>query len=100
MSNYIIANGELYHAGVKGMRWGVRRWQNEDGSLTPAGKARYQGEADKVSAKARAKVDKIKTDAENKAIVDRAKAMAKAEKIASKNERALERKELVAVKKV
>jgi hypothetical protein len=40
--NYIIINGELYHAGVKGMKWGVRRWQNEDGSLTPAGKARYK----------------------------------------------------------
>lgn len=31
---------ELYHHGVKGMRWGVRRWQNKDGSLTSAGKAR------------------------------------------------------------
>ena len=27
--------------GVKGMKWGVRRYQNEDGSLTPAGKKRY-----------------------------------------------------------
>lgn len=31
---------ELYHHGVKGMRWGVRRYQNKDGSLTPAGKKR------------------------------------------------------------
>lgn len=31
---------ELYHHGIKGMRWGVRRYQNEDGSLTPAGKRR------------------------------------------------------------
>ena len=31
----------LAHAGVKGMRWGVRRYQNKDGSLTPAGKKRY-----------------------------------------------------------
>lgn len=29
---------ELYHHGVKGQRWGVRRYQNKDGSLTPAGK--------------------------------------------------------------
>ena len=32
---------ELQHWGIKGMRWGVRRYQNKDGSLTPAGKKRY-----------------------------------------------------------
>lgn len=32
---------ELYHAGVKGMKWGVRRYQNKDGTLTDAGKKRY-----------------------------------------------------------
>ena len=31
---------ELSHHGIKGMRWGVRRYQNEDGSLTDAGKRR------------------------------------------------------------
>lgn len=31
---------ELYHYGVKGQRWGVRRYQNPDGSLTMAGKKR------------------------------------------------------------
>lgn len=41
MSNYIITNEELYHHGVKGMKWGVRRYQNKDGSLTPSGKKRY-----------------------------------------------------------
>lgn len=33
-------NGELTHWGVRGMRWGVRRYQNKDGSLTAAGKKR------------------------------------------------------------
>ena len=35
---------ELYHYGVKGQRWGVRRYQNKDGSLTNAGKKRRSNE--------------------------------------------------------
>ena len=37
----IILDNELQHFGIKGMKWGVRRYQNKDGSLTPAGKKRY-----------------------------------------------------------
>ena len=33
--------GELYHHGIKGQKWGIRRYQNEDGSLTEEGKKRY-----------------------------------------------------------
>lgn len=36
-----INNLELYHHGIKGQRWGVRRYQNEDGSLTSEGRKRY-----------------------------------------------------------
>ena len=51
MSNYILCHsstrgwaigGELYHHGILGQKWGVRRYQNKDGSLTPEGIKRYQ----------------------------------------------------------
>lgn len=32
---------ELYHHGIKGQKWGIRRFQNEDGSLTEEGRKRY-----------------------------------------------------------
>ena len=32
---------ELRHHGIKGMKWGIRRFQNKDGGLTPAGRKRY-----------------------------------------------------------
>lgn len=36
-----MENTSLTHWGIKGMKWGQRRYQNKDGSLTPAGKKRY-----------------------------------------------------------
>ena len=42
-----MEKNSLIHFGIKGMRWGVRRYQNKDGSLTPAGKKKYQKKWDK-----------------------------------------------------
>lgn len=43
MSYYGIIYDDAYlaHHGIKGMKWGIRRYQNEDGSLTPEGKRKY-----------------------------------------------------------
>jgi hypothetical protein len=51
----------LTHWGIKGMKWGVRRFQNKDGSLTPAGRKRYNDDApdtSKSEVKARKKAQK------------------------------------------
>lgn len=37
-------SNELYHHGIKGQKWGVRRFQNTDGSLTEMGKKRYSND--------------------------------------------------------
>ena len=43
MNSYFFPNSnELYHWGIKGQKWGIRRYQNPDGTLTKEGKARYR----------------------------------------------------------
>ena len=65
MYYYITNDGwydsnELYHYGIKGMRWGIRRYQNPDGSLTPAGRKHLE----KADIKwAKKKTDKITAQA-------------------------------------
>ena len=55
-----LSEDELYHWGIKGMKWGVRRYQNPDGTLTSAGRKRLE----KADIKwAKKKTDKITAQA-------------------------------------
>ena len=51
MATYYVAgfpySDELYHHGIKGQKWGIRRFQNEDGSYTEAGLKRYGARNDR-----------------------------------------------------
>lgn len=54
---------ELYHWGVKGMKWGVRRYQNKDGTLTAAGKKRMYREQFDMESKEKKEQRKYTADA-------------------------------------
>lgn len=66
---------ELYHWGIKGMRWGIRRYQNKDGSLTSAGLKRYNKELDKI------KKEKAELDEKAKVAANKAKTKAKLDEL-------------------
>ena len=80
MEYNIYKDGELYHWGIPGMKWGVRRYQNKDGSLTAAGKKRR---------------DKLENDlkAREKVIKKRENAQLKATQLAAKKKELDEREE-------
>lgn len=50
----------LAHYGIKGMKWGVRRYQNKDGSLTAAGKKKYKSQGERLRAKNPERYETIK----------------------------------------
>lgn len=73
---------ELTHWGIKGMRWGVRRYQNKDGTLTPRGQKRYKAEMEKLKSEeqvlknrkaTKAKLDRL--ESKRKALADQKKAL-------------------------
>ena len=81
MSKYgYIKHSELSHHGILGQKWGVRRYQNADGSLTAEGKMHYSDghtKKNKISSKKEAKSNSLKklfyTDEAKKDFLDQMK---------------------------
>ena len=90
MDNAQIYDTVLQHWGIRGMRWGVRRYQNKDGSLTPAGRKRYAENPDDGGNGSEAtKLSRKERKAMKRANAEAAKAEAEAETIEQKRERLL-----------
>ena len=85
MDNTVYSD-ELQHHGIRGMRWGVRRYQNKDGSLTKAGERRYNKEVESL------KKETAKVKEQERIAANRKKTQAKIDKLEAKKQELEERK--------
>lgn len=79
MTAYYYYGDTLYHHGIKGQKWGLRKYQNEDGSLTPAGREHYgygsaKGTAYRVASKVYGFNEKVYSKLGNKTLASMNKA--------------------------
>lgn len=65
-----MSNDMLMHYGVKGQKWGVRRYQYADGTLTPAGRKRYYSGESTTKTQVKELVNKTRTSITGKQYVD------------------------------
>lgn len=75
-----MQNNTLYHHGIIGQKWGIRRFQNRDGTLTSAGKAHYGSESGRSEAQKNS--EKVKrADLKNKGTLTTAQLKEKIERL-------------------
>lgn len=63
------APSDIQHFGIKGMKWGVRRFRNTDGSLTDAGKARYKNPKDMSDKELKDAVQRLSNEKQYKQLI-------------------------------
>ncbi len=86
------ATNYLAHHGIKGMKWGVRRFQNQDGTWTDAGKRRrsiMEGASNKIAEFRKARTDRAAERAERREVKRAERAERKAEKRAEEKAKAI-----------
>lgn len=88
-----MENNELQHHGTKGMKWGIRRFQYKNGSLTPEGRKRYNDQLNKHIAKAK-QIQRARQLQAGKSALTSLKQKAKNEILNDKTKKALEDQKL------